>query len=139
VDLSMPILIVEDMPVLGRLICGLLKQVGFQHVDVVIGGYAALNRLRSWRYRLVISDWEMKPMSGLDLLKQIRADETLAGTRFIMMTASTSQDHVLTAKNAGADDFIAKPFTAAALKDKIGRVFASDRSQTADANTIVVY
>jgi two-component system, chemotaxis family, chemotaxis protein CheY len=115
VDLSIPILIVEDMPVLGRLIRYLLKQIGFQHVDVAVGAYTALNRLRSWPYRLVISDWEMKPTSGLDLLRQIRSEQALAGTRFIMMTASTSPEHMLAAKNAGADDFIAKPFTAQAL------------------------
>jgi two-component system, chemotaxis family, chemotaxis protein CheY len=115
------------------------KQVGFQHVDVVVGAYTALNQLRSWPYQLVISDWEMKPTSGLDLLKQIRSEEALAGTRFIMMTASTSPEHVLAAKNAGADDFIAKPFTAAVLTDKIGRVFAANGSQTAEAHTIAVY
>jgi two-component system, chemotaxis family, chemotaxis protein CheY len=139
VDLSIPILIVEDMPVLGRLIRYLLKQIGFQHVDVAVGAYTALNRLRSWPYRLVISDWEMKPTSGLDLLRQIRSEQALAGTRFIMMTASTSPEHMLAAKNAGADDFIAKPFTAQALKDKIGRVLAADGTHDAEADVIAVY
>src|SRR5262249_20319381 len=83
-------------------------------------------------YGLVISDWEMKPMSGLDLLKQMRSEEGLAETRFIMMTASTSREHVLAAKNAGADAFIKKPFTALALKEKIARVFARRGDESFD-------
>ena len=139
VDLSIPILVVEDMAILGRLIRDMLKQVGFQHVDLVIGSYTALNRLRSSPYGVVISDWEMKPMSGLDLLKQIRLDEALTGTRFIMMTASASPEHAMAAKSAGADDFIAKPFTAQVLKDKIIRVLALDGSLRSGAHAVAVY
>jgi two-component system chemotaxis response regulator CheY len=138
-NFSMPILIVEDMPMLGRFIGELLKRAGFEHVDLVIDSFAALNRLRSSPYGVVISDWEMKPMSGLDLLKQIRLDEALAGTRFIMMTASASPEHAMAAKSAGADDFIAKPFTAQALKDKIMRVLALDGSLRSGAHAVAVY
>ena len=126
-DFSMPILVVEDMALMGRIIRGLLKQIGFQRVDVVNGSYTALQRLRSSRYRLIISDWEMRPMTGLDLLKQVRSEAALAETRFIMMTGSSTLDHVVAAKNAGADDFIAKPFTAQVLKEKISHLFAGGK------------
>jgi two-component system, chemotaxis family, chemotaxis protein CheY len=130
VDCTMPILVVEDMNTMGRIICALLKHNGFQHVDVAHGSFTAFNRMRSSCYGLVISDWDMKPLTGLDLLKQIRSDDALADTRFIMMTASSSLDHVIAAKNAGADGFISKPFTAQVLKDKIDRVFADEGPDT---------
>jgi two-component system, chemotaxis family, chemotaxis protein CheY len=122
IDFSMPVLVVEDMPTMGRIICGLLKQIGFQNVDVAPGGYTALTRLGTSWYGLVISDWSMQPVTGLDLLKKIRSDEALAATRFIMMTATSSTDHALAVKNAGVDGFIVKPFTAPSLKEQIDKV-----------------
>src|SRR4051812_34959317 len=111
VDLSIPVLVVEDMSAMGRIMCGLLKQVGFRHVDVAPGGFSAPTRLKwSW-YGLVISDWRMRPVSGLDLVKQIRADKGLAATRFIMMTEASSTELASAAKDAGVDGFIIKPFT----------------------------
>jgi two-component system, chemotaxis family, chemotaxis protein CheY len=124
IDISIPVLVVEDMPIVGRLICGLLKQVGFQHVDLANGSYPAINRLRTSSYGLVISDWDMRPVTGLDLLKQIRAEAALADTPFIMITASSSPDLIREAKNAGADEFLPKPFTVQTLRETIARVFA---------------
>jgi two-component system, chemotaxis family, chemotaxis protein CheY len=138
VDFSMPILVVEDMPLMGRIVTALLTEIGSRHVDLAQGSFTALNRMRASRYGLVISDWDMKPMSGLDLLKQARSDDTFADMRFIMMTASSSLDHVLAAKNAGADGFIVKPFTAQVLKEKITRVLAQDRGRDTQTHFIDV-
>jgi two-component system chemotaxis response regulator CheY len=118
-DLSMPVLVVEDSNTMGRIICGLLKRIGFQKVDVAHGGTTALAKMRSEAYGLVISDWNMQPMTGLELLKQIRSEPVFAKTRFIMITAETTTDNVIAAKSAGADGFVAKPFTAQTLKARI--------------------
>jgi two-component system chemotaxis response regulator CheY len=115
----MPILVVEDSNTMGRIICGLLKQIGYQKIDLAHGGTTALAKMRSESYGLVISDWNMDPMSGLDLLKHIRSESCFTKTRFIMVTADSSMDHVVAAKSAGADGFITKPFTVQILKAKI--------------------
>jgi two-component system, chemotaxis family, chemotaxis protein CheY len=138
VDLSIPVLVVEDMSAMGRIICGLLKQVRFRHVDVVPGGFSAVTRLKSSWYGLVISDWRMRPVSGLDLVKQIRADKGLAATRFIMMMEASSTELASAAKNAGVDGFIIKPFTALSLKNQIDRVFEENRTTTRDNYNIVI-
>ena len=124
-DFSMPVLVVEDFSTMGRIICGLLTQIGFQHVDLARDGTTALGKMRDIRYGLVISDWNMQPMTGLDLLKQIRLDSALAHTRFIMMSAQSSLDHVHVAKTAGVDGYLVKPFNAPTLKAKIDAVFAN--------------
>jgi two-component system, chemotaxis family, chemotaxis protein CheY len=117
---------------------GLLNQIGFQNVDAVNGGASALERLRTGKYRLVISDWNMEPMSGYDLLQEIRADAALAETRFIMVSAVSSSEHVLAAKHAGANGFLVKPFAAAALKASIDRVFANSEVDDARPEIVVV-
>ena len=118
-DLSIPVLVVEDSNTMGRIICGLLKQIGFQKVDLAHGGTTALAKMRGEGYGLVISDWNMQPMTGLELLKQIRSEPAFAKTRFIMITAETTTDNVIAARSAGADGFVAKPFTAQTLKGRI--------------------
>jgi two-component system chemotaxis response regulator CheY len=116
---TMSILVVDDSNTTGRIICGLLKQTIFQKVDLAHGGATALEKMRHADYGLVISDWNMHPMSGLELLKQIRSEPALSRTRFIMITAESSMDHVVAARAAGANGFVLKPFTAQTLKDKI--------------------
>jgi two-component system chemotaxis response regulator CheY len=123
-DDLMPVLVVEDSNTMGRIICGLLKQIGFQKVDLAHGGTTALAKMRGEVYGLVISDWNMQPMTVLELLKQIRSESAFAKTRFIMVTAETTTDNVIAARSAGADGFIAKPFTAQILKAKIDSVCA---------------
>jgi two-component system chemotaxis response regulator CheY len=88
-DFSMPVLVVEDFSTMGRINCGLLRQIGFQHVDLAHGGTTALGKMRDTRYGLVISDWNMQPMTGLDLLKQIRLDNALAHTTIRMCPSPT--------------------------------------------------
>jgi two-component system chemotaxis response regulator CheY len=124
VDLSMPILVVDDYNTMIRIIRNLLKQLGFENIDDASDGASALSKMRGRRYGLVISDWNMEPMTGYDLLKEIRGDPDLAGTRFIMVTAESKTDNVIAAKKAGVNNYIVKPFNAQTLKSKIETVFA---------------
>lgn len=119
VDLDMPVLIVDDYKTMLRIIRNLLKQIGFQNVDEATDGQAALERLRQRQYGLVISDWNMEPMSGLDLLKEVRGDDTLRPVPFIMVTAESKTENVVAAKEAGVNNYIVKPFNAATLKTKL--------------------
>jgi len=130
VDLSMPILLVDDYNTMVRIIRNLLMQVGFEHVDHASDGACALQRLRDKRYSLVISDWNMEPMSGYDLLCDMRADPRLAEVPFIMITAQSNPEHVMAARQAGANNFIVKPFNAQTLKATIEAVF-DDETQAA--------
>ena len=123
VDLSMPVLVVDDYSTMIRIICNLLKQLGYQNIDNANDGATALAKMRSKRYGLVISDWNMEPMSGYDLLKQVRADPQLATTPFIMITAESKTENVIAAKRAGVSNYIVKPFNAQTLQSKIQSVF----------------
>jgi len=123
VDASMSILIVDDYNTMIRIIRNLLKQLGFENVDDANDGTSALAKMRSKQYNLVISDWNMAPMTGYDLLRQIRADSNLNTTRFIMITAESKTDNVIAAKKAGVDNYIVKPFNAQTLQHKIHSVF----------------
>jgi two-component system, chemotaxis family, chemotaxis protein CheY len=124
VDLSMPILVVDDYNTMIRIIRNLLKQLGFVDIDDAADGASALSKMRGKRYSLVISDWNMEPMTGYDLLKEIRGDPSLAGIPFIMVTAESKTDNVIAAKKAGVNNYIVKPFNAQTLKSKIETVFA---------------
>lgn len=119
VDMNMPILIVDDYKTMLRIIRNLLKQLGFDNVDEATDGSAALQRLRDKPYGLVISDWNMEPMSGLQLLKEVRADSRLKDTPFVMITAESKSENVIAAKQAGVTNYIVKPFNAATLKTKL--------------------
>ncbi|MFC7048525.1 response regulator [Emcibacter nanhaiensis] len=119
VEMSMPILIVDDYKTMLRIIRNLLKQLGFQNVDEASDGSEALNKMRSKNYGLVISDWNMEPMTGYELLKEVRSDEMLKAVPFIMVTAESKTDNVIAAKKAGVNNYIVKPFNAATLKTKL--------------------
>src|ERR1700716_2991819 len=123
VDLSMSVLVVDDYSTMIRIIRNLLKQLGFENIDDASDGSAALNKMRGKKYGLVISDWNMEPMTGYDLLKEVRADPNLATTPFIMITAESKTENVIAAKKAGVNNYIVKPFNAATLKTKIEAVF----------------
>jgi two-component system chemotaxis response regulator CheY len=126
VDLAMPILIVDDYNTMVRIIRNLLKQLGFQNVDDAADGTVALQKLRLKSYGLVISDWNMEPMTGFDLLKEVRADPALGKTPFIMVTAESKTENVIAAKKAGVNNYIVKPFNAQTLQQKIAAVFLDD-------------
>lgn len=119
VDKNMPILIVDDYKTMLRIIRNLLKQLGFNNVDEATDGSSALQKMRDRSYGLVISDWNMEPMSGLELLKEVRADGQLQEVPFIMVTAESKSENVVAAKQAGVSNYIVKPFNAATLKSKL--------------------
>src|SRR5258708_10234813 len=109
-SLAMPVLVVDDSRTMARLARNLLMLIGFHQVDNVFDGVTALARLRERQYGLVICDWNMQPMTGHALLKAIRADPDLQRLPVIMVTAETTRENVLAAKEAGANGYIIKPF-----------------------------
>src|SRR3954467_3192202 len=124
IDMSMPVLVVDDYNTMIRIIRNLLKQLGFEDVDDASDGSAALSKMREKKYGLVISDWNMEPMTGYELLKEVRADPGLTKTPFIMGTGESKTENVICAKKSGVNNYIVKPFNAATLKTKIEAVFA---------------
>jgi len=124
-DTSMPILVVDDYNTMVRIIRNLLRQLGFTDVDDAADGSAALTKMHDRKYGLIISDWNMEPMTGYELLKQVRSNPDISTTPFIMITAESKTENVIAAKQAGADNYIIKPFNAETLKHKIEAVFAA--------------
>ena len=124
-DMSMPVLVVDDYKTMVRIIANLLHQLGFSDIDEANDGSEALGKLRDRKYGLVISDWNMEPMTGCDLLQQVRQDENLGQLPFIMVTAEAKTENVIAAKKAGASNYIVKPFNAATLQSKIEAIFNS--------------
>ena len=122
IDTSLDVLIVDDYKTMLRIIRNLLKQIGFENVDEAADGTEALGKLRAKRYGLVISDWNMSPMTGLELLQAVRADAKLATLPFIMITAESKTENVVAAKQAGVSNYIVKPFNAETLQGKIEKV-----------------
>jgi len=125
VDMNMNVLIVDDYKTMLRIIENLLKQLGFKNVHQATDGSAALKVLREVPCGLVISDWNMQPMTGLQLLKEVRADERLKTMPFIMITAESKTENVVAAKEAGVNNYIVKPFNAETLKQKISAVLGA--------------
>ena len=123
-DPSMPVLVVDDYSTMVRIIRNLLRQLGFEDVDDAKDGTSALAKMHSRRYGLVISDWNMEPMTGYHLLREVRADPEIGETPFIMVTAESKTENVIAAKKAGVNNYIVKPFNAQTLKAKIEAVFA---------------
>ncbi len=124
-DPSIPVLVVDDYSTMVRIIRNLLRQLGFADVDDAPDGAAALAKMHAKRYGLVISDWNMEPMTGFDLLRQVRGDPELEATPFIMVTAESRTENVIAARKAGVNNYIVKPFNAQTLKSKIEAVFAA--------------
>jgi two-component system chemotaxis response regulator CheY len=126
VDLRTPVLVVDDYNTMVRIIRNLLRQLGFEHIDDANDGSEALEKMRQRRYGLVISDWNMEPMTGFDLLQQVRSDPQLTATPFIMVTAESKTENVIAAKKAGVSNYIVKPFNAQTLKTKIEAIFPDE-------------
>jgi two-component system chemotaxis response regulator CheY len=124
-DPSVPILVVDDYKTMIRIIRNLLKQIGFENVDEAMSGAEAYEMIKKKNYGLIISDWNMEPMTGYELLQKVRADSSFRETPFIMVTAESKTDNVVAARQAGVSHYIVKPFNAAILKAKIDSVFSS--------------
>jgi two-component system, chemotaxis family, chemotaxis protein CheY len=122
VDMNAPVLVVDDYQTMIRIIRNLLKQLGFENVDEAADGAEALAKMRTKKYGLVISDWNMEPMTGYELLREVRADDALKPTPFIMVTAESKTENVIAAKKAGVNNYIVKPFNVQTLKSKMASV-----------------
>jgi two-component system chemotaxis response regulator CheY len=124
IDRTIQILVVDDYKTMLRIIRNLLKQIDFDNVDEASDGAEALGKLRAGDYRLVISDWNMQPMTGLELLQEVRRDQRLKLLPFIMVTAESKAENVVAAKKAGVSNYIVKPFNAETLRDRIEKALA---------------
>ncbi len=122
VNKAMNVLVVDDYSTMRRIVKNLLKQLGFENVDEAADGGEAFKKCHEKLYGLIISDWNMEPITGMDFLKQVRADEKLKNTPFIMVTAESKPENVIAAKQAGVSNYIVKPFNAETLKGKLTAV-----------------
>ena len=119
VDPNMPILIVDDYKTMLRIIRNLLRQLNFTNIEEATDGSMALRKLREKDFGLVISDWNMEPMTGFQLLKEVRADAKLKSIPFVMITAEAKTENVIAAKKAGVAPYLVKPVNAETLKGKL--------------------
>ena len=122
-DPNMKILVVDDMVTMRRIVKNILKQLGFANVEEAENGQEALQKLRADSYGFVVSDWNMPVMTGIDMLRAIRADEKLKTTPVLMVTAEAQQSNLVEAVQAGVSNYIVKPFTAEILQEKIAKIF----------------
>lgn len=125
IDTNMPILIVDDFKTMRRIVSGLLTQIGFKNLDEAEDGSSALIKINANQYKLIISDWNMEPMSGFELLQKVRSSDNPAikTMPFIMVTAESKPENIIKAKQAGVNNYIVKPFNAETLKAKMVGVF----------------
>ncbi len=122
-NLDMRILVVDDFATMRRIIKNILKQLGYTKIDEADDGATALPMLKSQHYDLIISDWNMPQMSGLELLKSVRSDEELKDTPFLMVTAEAQKENIIEAVKAKVSNYIIKPFTADTLAEKLEKIF----------------
>jgi two-component system, chemotaxis family, chemotaxis protein CheY len=121
-NFKIKVLVVDDFPTMRRIVKNLLKQLGYENIDEAEDGAQALTKLKAGGYGLVITDWNMPVMEGIDLLKNLRADEALKDLPVLMVTAEAEKDKVITAIKAGVDNYVVKPFTAEVLKEKLEKI-----------------
>jgi two-component system chemotaxis response regulator CheY len=119
----MKFLVVDDFATMRRIVRGLLKELGFNNVDEAEDGVAALAKLKSESFDFVVSDWNMPNMTGIDLLRAIRADAALSHLPVLMVTAEAKKENIIEAAKAGASGYVVKPFTAATLDEKLNKIF----------------
>lgn len=119
---NMKILVVDDFPTMRRIVRNLLKELSYVNIYEAEDGAEAIAKLKNDKFDFIISDWNMPNMTGIDLLKAVRADANLKDIPFLMVTAEAAQDNVVQAVQAGVNNYIVKPFTAATLKEKIDKI-----------------
>lgn len=125
INKAMPILIVDDYKTMLRIVRGLLNQLGFNNIDEATDGTMAWDMVKLKPYGLIISDWNMEPMSGYEFLKLVRTNESTKQLPFIMVTAESKTENIIAAKQAGVSNYIVKPFNAVTLKQKLEAVFGA--------------
>ena len=122
-DKNLKILIVDDFSTMRRIVRNLLKELGYTNVDEAEDGVAALQKLKGGSFQFVVSDWNMPNMTGIDLLRAIRADAALRHLPVLMVTAEAKKENIIEAAQSGASGYVVKPFTAATLEEKLNKVF----------------
>ncbi len=123
VNKNLKILVVDDFSTMRRIVRNLLKELGFTNVDEAEDGVVALSKLKGGSFEFVVSDWNMPNMTGIELLREIRADASLKHLPVMMVTAEAKKENIIEAAQAGASGYIVKPFTAATLEEKLNKVF----------------
>ena len=124
-DLNMKVLVVDDFATMRRILRNILKQLGFTNISEADDGKTALKELQKEKFDLVLGDWNMPEMSGLELLTTIRSDDQLKDLAFVMVTAEAQKENIVTAVKAGVNNYIVKPFTAETVSEKLNKVFAA--------------
>ncbi|CAG0952767.1 Chemotaxis protein CheY [Planctomycetaceae bacterium] len=122
-DANMKFLVVDDFSTMRRIVRNLLKELGFTNVLEAEDGADGLNKLRAEQFDFVVSDWNMPNMTGIDMLRAIRADEKLKHLPVLMVTAEAKRENIIEAAQAGASGYVVKPFTAATLDEKLKKIF----------------
>ena len=122
-DKNIRFLVVDDFSTMRRIVRNLLKELGFTNVDEAEDGQVALHKLKTQHFDFVVSDWNMPNMTGIELLKAVRADAQLKHLPFMMITAEAKRENIIEAAMAGASGYIVKPFTAATMEEKMNKIF----------------
>ncbi len=122
-DTNMKVLVVDDFATMRRIVKNILTQLGYKNIIEADDGSTAVDILKNESVDMIISDWNMPKMTGLELLKHVRADADMADTPFIMVTAEAQQDNIILAVKAKVSQYIVKPFTAETLGEKIDKIF----------------
>jgi two-component system chemotaxis response regulator CheY len=124
IDTSITVLVVDDMSTMRRILKNVLKQIGFSNLVEAENGQDALNKLKVGDIGLIVSDWNMPVMQGIELLRTVRADAELKHLPFLMVTAEAQKENIIEAVQAGVSNYVVKPFTAEALQGKLEKIFA---------------
>jgi two-component system chemotaxis response regulator CheY len=123
-DPNLKVLIVDDFATMRRILKNILKQLGLKNITEADNGKAALKELKNEKFDLILCDWNMPEMPGIDLLNQVRSDDQLKGIPFVMVTAEVKKENILEAVKAGVNSYVVKPFTAETIGEKLEKVFA---------------
>jgi two-component system chemotaxis response regulator CheY len=124
-DLNMKILIVDDFATMRKILKNILKQIGFKNISEADDGKSALKILKKENFDLILSDWNMPEISGLELLNRVKSDNELKNIPFVMVTAEAQKDNILEAVKAGVNSYIVKPFTPETVGEKLNKIFGS--------------
>ncbi len=121
-NFKIKVLVVDDFSTMRRIVKNLLKQMGYEDITEAEDGEQAFNKLKSGNFELVVSDWNMPNMSGIEFLQKVRQDAALKDMPFLMVTAEAEKEKVIEAIKAGVDNYVVKPFTAEILKEKLEKI-----------------
>lgn len=122
-DKNLKFLVVDDFSTMRRIVRNLLKELGYTNVDEAEDGAAGLQKLKGGNFQFVVTDWNMPVMTGIELLRAIRADPSLKHLPVLMITAEAKKENIIEAAQSGASGYIVKPFTAATLEEKLSKIF----------------